>query len=326
MASNYRIERAVDSLLWDQFIHGTDYATIFQYGAYLDAVQVRHSRYFVYNKQELRAAFVIIESPDGENSVLDDFVIYNGIAFGRSTTGQNHAQRMSEHFRITECVAETLPTVYKKIEMALAPSAIDIRPFLWVNYGTDAPKYKADIRYTSILDISDFSKSNKLDNITTYSRAANARRQVIRYARRDEVRTAEEFDADAFVALYSSTMERQDIDVAQKKINRMRSLIVSLKGNGYLRMFVSRTKDGQIGSMACFAIDHQRAYYLLGANEPKFRDYHTGTAVLWDAFYALNDDGINEVDLEGVNSPKRGWFKLSFGGELLPYYEMQYQG
>jgi hypothetical protein len=33
-------------------------------------------------------------------------------------------------------------------------------------------------------------------------------------------------------------------------------------------------------------------------------------------------EGIAEVDLEGVNSPRRGWFKLSFGGALLPYYEL----
>ena len=78
--------------------------------------------------------------------------------------------------------------------------------------------------------------------------------------------------------------------------------------------------------MACFALDHLRAYYLFGVNKPELRDYHTGTAVLWDAFYELNKDGINEVDLEGVNSPKRGWFKVSFGGELKPYYELFYQG
>ena len=326
MASTYRLEKINNSEQWDKFVHGTDYATIFQYGDYLDALQARCSRYFVYNKQELRAAFVIVEDPSGENAILDDFLIYNGLAFGQTTTGQNHAQRLSEHFRITEFVAETLPTIYKNIEIPLTPATSDVRPFLWVNHGTDAPKFRADVRYTSYLDISDFYQSERLEDIAAYNRAAKARRQIIRYAKRDQVHTEEEFDANSFVALYSKTMGRQDINVAQQENNKMRCLLESLNEKECIRMFSSRTKNGLVGSMACFAIDHQRAYYLFGANEPTLRDYHTGTSVLWDAFYILNGDGTNQVDLEGVNSPARGWFKLSFGGVLLPYYEMQYQG
>ena len=87
-------------------------------------------------------------------------------------------------------------------------------------------------------------------------------------------------------------------------------------------MYFSYTKNGSIGSAACFAIDHIRAYYLFGASDSNLRDSHTGTAVLWDSFAKLNHYGVNEVDLEGVNSPDRGWFKLSFGGDIVPYYHI----
>ena len=70
--------------------------------------------------------------------------------------------------------------------------------------------------------------------------------------------------------------------------------------------------------------DNKRAYYIFGANDPAKRDGHSGTNVLWDAFYDLSKLGINEVDVEGVNSPHRGWFKLSFGGNIIPYYEMKW--
>ena len=33
---------------------------------------------------------------------------------------------------------------------------------------------------------------------------------------------------------------------------------------------------------------------------------------------------IQEVDLEGVNSPERGWFKLSFGGDLRCYHQVYF--
>ena len=322
MASNYRLEKNDDSQEWDRFITSTEYGTIFQYSIYLNALQIRHSRYLIYNNNELRAAIVLVESEDGIETMLDDYVIYNGIVFGSATTGQNNAQRLSEQFRVAEFVAETLPSIYKKVEFSLSPQCLDVRPFLWFNYGADLSKYQVDIRYTSFVDISDFADTKHLDDIVLYQKSSKARRQVIRYARRDEVVTSEEFDADAFMDLYTSTMKRQDLDVARSMLDKMRNLITVLYKNELLKMFVSRTKDEKIGSMACFATDHVRAYYLFGANEPELRDYHTGTAVLWESFYKLAAAGINEVDLEGVNSPKRGWFKLSFGGNLVPYYEM----
>jgi len=53
-------------------------------------------------------------------------------------------------------------------------------------------------------------------------------------------------------------------------------------------------------------------------------DRYSGTIVLWDALKALEKSGVSEVDFEGVNSPARGWFKLSFGGDLRPYYEVKW--
>jgi len=147
---------------------------------------------------------------------------------------------------------------------------------------------------------------------------------VIRYAKRDEVVTTEEYDVDLFVQLYESTMGRQEKEVAYESIAEMKNLIYSLYREKLGRMFVSRTADDVVGSMAFFGLDHHRAYYLFGANDPENRDQHTGTAVLWDAFKILADDGIMEVDLEGVNSPQRGWFKLSFGGDIRPYYQLSF--
>ncbi len=59
-----------------------------------------------------------------------------------------------------------------------------------------------------------------------------------------------------------------------------------------------------------------------GASDPALRDSHCGSAVIWDAFVALARSGVAEVDMEGVNSPKRGWFKLSFGPHMQTYYEL----
>ena len=324
MANCYSLNKVDNSIEWDRFIMSTNYGTIFQYSSYLNALEVRHSKYFIYNKKELRAAIVLVENSNGTEVGLNDFIIYNGIIIGAETTGQYQSHKVSEQFRISEFVAENLPTLYKKIEFSLTPKNKDIRPFLWFNYGVSSSCYKIEIRYTSFVNISDFSGADTLDDISLYRQAAKARRQIIRYAKRDGVKTREEFNLEAFISLYLLTMSRQELEVSKDKLEIMKRLLSKLHHNDLVKMYISRTNEGKIGSIACFAVDHVRAYYLFGASDPGLRDGYTGTAVLWDAFTSLSYYGVNEVDLEGVNSPNRGWFKLSFGGSLESYYELRF--
>ena len=118
------------------------------------------------------------------------------------------------------------------------------------------------------------------------------------------------------------TMGRQDINVTSEKLKKIESLIRSLSIEKKLIMLESLNENMNVGSMAIFLIDNEFAFYLFGASDPEMRNQHTGTAVLWDSFFILNGIGIKQIDLEGVNSPNRGWFKLSFGGSLENYFEV----
>ena len=324
MAKSLKIEKCLDENKWDLFLKSSDYSSIFQYCPYLDALNLRYSCYLVYNKNEIRAGFVIIENSDGTKGELNDFVIYNGIAFGPVTTGQNKSQILSEHYSILEFIADILPTLYESFVLTLSPRINDIRPILWHNYGTKQKKYNIDIRYTSILSLKEFRDINDIEESEVFKNGSKARRQEIRYAKREEVQTYENYNINLFIDLYQATMVRQEIEVDKIKTDQMFNLVAKLHENKLLKMYMSKTKHGEIGSIGCFAIDNNRAYYLFGANDPKLRTEHTGTAILWDTFIKLSKNHIKEIDLEGVNSPKRGWFKLSFGGDIEVNYRIKY--
>ena len=119
-------------------------------------------------------------------------------------------------------------------------------------------------------------------------------------------------------------MLRQGIETNEKSIMEMKNLLKRLNETKKGRMFMSYTIDGSIGSMAFFLVEPKKAYLLFLANNPVMRNTQTGTMVLWDAFSILSRSNIQEIDLEGVNSPKRGWFKLSFGGNIKPYFHIRY--
>lgn len=322
MAKRYRLEATCLDDTWDAFIRASHDGTLFITSNYLTHVGCRLGLYRCYNANELRAVVAVVENTDGTSAILDDLVIYSGICFGAPTHGQNRAQRNSERHELTTFIAAQLADRYRQVEFALAPSIIDVRPFLWHNYGQETGRYSIDVRYTSYLDIGDFASASPMDDIEAYREATGARRQQIRYARRDGVVTDEFSDVGLFVDFYRRTLERQGEAVQAQTLERMATLVTALLGSGTARMFVSKTREGVAGSAAVYAFDDRRAYYLFGASDPGLRDSPTGTAILWDAFGKLAARGISTIDLEGVNSPQRGWFKTSFGGELCPYYQI----
>ena len=310
---------------WDNFVENSINGSIFSHSSYLDAANINYKLFYCYKKQELRAAIVVIESTFGDDIIQNDFVIYSGVIFNKPTNNQNSSQQLSEQFKINSFFASNLASLYNKIQLSLHPSIIDVRPFLWFNYGEKKPQYNTRIRYTTYVDISDFDRSIPIEQIKLFNKASVSRRQQIRYAIKKGYRTDLTNDSLIFIKFYQNTMSRQNIIVEEDFLKNMQILIDKLLELKKAKIFSCFDDKNELASMPFIGWDTKRAYYIFGANDPNKRNGHSGTAVLWDAFYHLNEIGIKTVDLEGVNSPNRGWFKLSFGGNIIPYYELIYK-
>jgi len=86
--------------------------------------------------------------------------------------------------------------------MNLHPNLIDTRGFLWVNYGTNKPKYKVTNQYTTYLNIKDFIDPDNIDNILAYKNSSSSRRQQIRYAKKKNYFTKPETNINTFLIFY----------------------------------------------------------------------------------------------------------------------------
>ena len=323
MSDKYYLQQADLDSKWDNFINSSLYQSAFLSSDFLLALKNKLVAYYCYKNKTIKAGFVLVKKNNHEVA-LHDFLIYNGIVFTKPLKEQNIAQIGSEQFRVLNCIADNLPLMYKKIELSLSPSILDIRPFSWYNYGKPNTKYEVEVRFTSYLWIKNFYKYESLDENILYKNCSYSRRQEIRYGIKNKVKTKEHFDFEKFVDFYISTMLRQGIETNEKSIMEMKNLLKRLNETKKGRMFMSYTIDGSIGSMAFFLVEPKKAYLLFLANNPVMRNTQTGTMVLWDAFSILSRSNIQEIDLEGVNSPKRGWFKLSFGGNIKPYFHIRY--
>ena len=65
------------------------------------------------------------------------------------------------------------------------------------------------------------------------------------------------------------------------------------------------------------------ATFINGARSDESSEDYSLVYLLLKSFLELKKIGVDYVDLEGMNSPQRSFFKNGFGGELKPYYTIR---
>ena len=325
MSKNYKLLNTSLGSDWDIFNLKSKDSSVFANTDYLKSTNAKLGLYKILNSDEIRAQIFLVENDCGDEVIEDDLVIYSGIIFGNSTNNQNKAQVLSERFDILSFFIKEITKKYKKINLSLNPSIKDIRPFQWHNYKKKEYIFTTNIKYTSYIDIKDFKRDRDLLNIECFRNASSSRRQEIRYSKKNKLKFSKSSNIEIFLRFYKDSLTKQSIFIPEKEINRIRNLLNDLIALGIAHIFCSHNIEGEIASIAIFIVEEFKAYYMFGASNHEERNSFSGTHVLWESFFELAEMGIQLVDLEGVNSPKRGWFKLSFGGELIPYYKVSYQ-
>ncbi|OCQ23965.1 hypothetical protein A7985_08520 [Pseudoalteromonas luteoviolacea] len=308
---------------WDNFVANSPQGSPFVHSDFIAALALPYHAYYCCKGNEKMALVLLITDEQGQSVVGHHDVIHDGIMH-RDTQHLNKSQRHSEHFAVQEAIAQYIADKYEAVYLKLHPSITDIRAFLWVNYHNDGPKYNVVPRYTSTIDIAEFADEQlQNEDSISYQNSSVSRRQEIRYGLKKGVSISNSDKFDTFAKFYGLTMARQGIEISNCKLDALSKQVSQLAAQSRLVMFQAQDSEGAIGSFATFLIHNDTAYYFYGANNPTMRDSHTGTAVLWQAFPELAKMGITKLDLEGINSPQRGWFKLSFGGDITPYFHLR---
>jgi len=309
---------------WDDLVRRSPQGTLFSEKFFLEATGRNHHLYWVKQGSETKAGVALIVSDDGKSCELDDLVIYGGILFDLDPDRQL-VKRRHDEFQITEFVVEQMARKYSSIELQLSPEFGDMRPFLWHRYhDQDKFKFSVDLRYTSCLDISSLQEfEGREEESPCLRNMETVRRYSIREARKKMGSVASADSSDTLVEFYRSLMDRQGVPQPSVKLSNMKKVIDVLLGMGRGVVYHVLNSAGTVIYSVCYGWDAKRAYYLFGAGHADISEPWQGTLAHWEAFKDLAQRrGIKGVDLEGVNSPKRGWFKLGFGGDLRPYYKV----
>lgn len=324
---DFALQPVQDGAAWDALVARSAQGTLFAESAFLQAAGCPHQLFWVLQGQSIKAGLALVTSADGRAVVADDLVIHSGLLFDLDARRQAVKRRHDEH-EISAFVADALARRFDHIELPLAPQVDDLRPFLWHQYhGPRELQFRLDLRYTSYVDISSLATvaPDAAESTACFEAMETVRRYSVREARKKGGTVRVVKDSDALIGYYRSLMQAQGDAPPEAKLAAMQRVMDQLIARGRGAMFQVLDADGTLLYCVFYGWDHKRAYYLYGAGHPERSAPWQGTLAHWFAFgHLAREHGLHEVDLEGVNSPQRGWFKLGFGGSLQPYHTLHW--
>jgi len=225
----------------------------------------------------------------------------------------------NQKFEVLNLFKDFLTDNYKNINLTLSPNVNDIRPFQWHNYHQKKNKFKIDVKYTSFLDLKKLNEKN-YEGSKLFLNFNENRKRNLKEALKNNVSFIEE-SPSFFVKNYCLMFKKKGEPVSPKKENQLEALLKKLLEINKAKIITAIHKGNKEYSIA-FSWDDKKGYYLFGspiANQTNF----SGTATMWHCIKLCKKNKIEIFDMEGINSPLRGAYKLSYGGEIVNYYNLQ---
>lgn len=310
---------------WNALLNQSLQSTIFFQIEYLNLIGNKYHLWFIKQGNEIKAGICLIVSDNEKEVIQNDFIIYSGLIF-KNFIDIKIAKKRHKEFQITEFAIQELTRRYSNLTFCLSPYCQDIRPFQWHNYNcADKKKFSIDIKYTSILDISEFRKNRFVeDESNIFLNLESVRRYSIREANKDVAKVIQSNSKNILLKFYEKMMIKNNINISKNKIHYMSQIISSYININKGALFHVCDSNDNILYAVFYIWDNNYSYYLFGAGSDEKTSWQA-SIINWEVFKFLSiNKKINYVDLEGVNSPKRGWFKLGFGGTLQSYYKLVY--
>jgi hypothetical protein len=316
--SGLTLTKCDDDDLWDDFVKHSPQYNIFCQTKFLKASGANYELWWVFDNNMPCLGGILIKGDNGQPMhVPFPFSQYQGLLFSNkySMMQQVH-QQVNESFRLIDFLLAELEQLYSCISFCLHPNIEDVRSFSWFNYHEpEYGKFNIGVRYTGIIDL-----THECDFEDYLKSIRKSKRYEYRKACRENLFVESSTDVDLLEKLYKQTFERQNISVDTLALKRLRNIVESALDEKYGELTVCRNEQGEALSAALFLYDDNCCYYLIGANNPNYRQTGSGVFIVLENIRVFQSKGYNYIDVCGLNSPSRGGFKSSLNARPRPYY------
>ena len=316
----YKVVEVTSNSEWDNFLLKTENKNIYSSSEFINNSKVSSKKYFIKKKDEIFASFHLFLK---ENTIIIGDRIYSPLNF-KLFEKQNLSSLKYKKFEIIDIYANFIKNNFKSGEICLDFNTNDLRPFYWINFNEKKEIFNTkSVKYTSTLNIKDTLNINKYSDISSdiiYKNFSRSLKQQIIKSSSEDFQFKKDFDLNFFESTLTKTYKNQ-AKAIDFNIDELKKIYSELFKKNKLIMFVS-VKNNEKLSYCIFGLIGDNAIYLNGGRVENDNDDTSLSYNFIMSLITLKKLGITTVDLEGVNSPKRGFWKLGFGGDIKPYYHL----
>jgi hypothetical protein len=220
-----------------------------------------------------------------------------------SNIAKNKSKKSSFEKSIMSVLSEFIKDRHPGITTIGFPSqVIDMQHFYWKNF-------KVIPNYTYQINL-------KLEEEEIFSTFSPERRNDIKKAQRDNLKTSEITDYSIIKELVIKTFDRQKDSIPISILDKI--LYGFANPTNSVAIIVSN--DNKVIAGIFCVYDRRSFYYLLGGYDSLNR--HSGAVALaiWEAIKRAKATGASIFDFEGSMIPNVEKFFRDFGGDLIPYF------
>ncbi len=313
MNNKYKVSKVSDYDLWNKFENNSPQSSIFSSIESLLTFNKNLDLFSISKGDEVKC-MVYLYTEGKKITRLP--LIYSGILF-QAQKNQKNSRYLAEKFKLTEIFIDSILNQYQSTDLNLHYNFEDIRPFLWFNYHEqNQPKFKTEVKYTSLINL----KERSLEDL--FKSLDDVKQRDIKKAIKDEnYKINFDLDLKKLKELYLKTMKKNNSDFVDKNLEKLMIFYEKIYQNGkaFQTNIIFKNK---VIYCNFFSYHNKTACYLSGAGDQDVKERLGGTYSLWKSIEKCYEKKLDYIDLEGVNSPQRGSFKINFGGDLVNYYRL----
>lgn len=315
---DWTLTPCTDTALWDRLLGQSRHGSAFLRSDFLSAMPVLPELWLLGDGERFFAGAPVFRSGDIFHRAPMPLTIYQG-PFLVDCDAPSH-KRVDWELEVAEVLIDRLSAQCDRLSWSLSPHYTDIRTLQWFNYHTpEAGQFSVTVRYSGIIDLSAYP-----DFPAYLATLMKGRRSDWKKANVSGLDVALSQDVESFDRLHGETFLRQGLERAPAEVAMIASVLPPLLASGACEMLLARAPDGTAVAANIFLYDDKTAYYYFGATNPDWRQCGISTRLFLDNLRRAWERGITKIDMVGLNSPSRGFFKASFNAEPVPYFDVDW--
>jgi hypothetical protein len=310
------LTECTDKGRWDQFVTQSPHGSVFCLTPFLDALGEEYQLLFVEENGQTVAGVPLILCDGQPYPAQYPLTMYQGVLLSARLCRQPSHRRARESMEVVDFLLAKLEERFAQVSLCLHYHFEDLRGFSWFHYHEpQRGQFRLGLRYTGIL------KLEQVADFDSYLRSIRKLRlREYRRAQTCGFTVVSSTDIDTLDRLHAVTLERQGIARSHQEVRLIRSVAQAAFDRGYGELLFCLNDRAVVVSATLFLYDERCSYYLIGANDPEYRQSGSGTYLMLENIRRSRLKGLECIDFVGINSPTRGDFKTSFNAIPVPYF------